>query len=393
MIKKLISLNLGIIIVLVLISPLAFAEESTKVIAWEDLEKKLREENLSSKAFEESINSIETINYTNMYYNLKNQLNQLSAAQDFLVLTGQSEKVLTIAQTATSLRTTYEDIENGKLQRDSENAINQLRDAQNQVVLAGQSLYINILSLERSLHDGERGLEALERSLTEMRLRKEFGQVSDKTVADIEKKHSDVISNLKSLRNSIFSCKAQLQLLIGYDPDGMIELGALPEIIGTESSNFDFEKDLISAKEKSSILKNAKIVLEKSEENYRDSEKSFVSGNLLGYQRDSARYTYEAEKLNYESTVRSFELSFKEIYLSVLNYEQILENKIENVKYNEKQVKIAEKNYELGRISYFALLAAKDSLETAKSEMSAAQSDVFAALNRYNAAIEYGIVS
>ena len=123
-----------------------FAEEAipTNKITWDELETRIREENLSSKAFEENINSIETVDYTNMYYSLKKQMNQLSTAQEFLFLTGQIEKVNSLAQSATALRSTYEDIRDGKLQRDSKNAVSQLRDAQNQMVLAGQSLYINI---------------------------------------------------------------------------------------------------------------------------------------------------------------------------------------------------------------------------------------------------------
>lgn len=395
MIKKTLFLLFGSLIILSFASNVAFATDDNvaDVITWEDLEEQIRRDNLSSKALEENINSIETIDYTNMYYSLRNQLNQLSTAQDFLVLTGQTENVLALSQTSTSLRTTYEDIRDGKLQRDSENVINQLRDAQNQVVLAGQSLYINILSMERSVADGNRGLQALERGLAELYLRKKFGQVSDSVIEDMQKSKADAINNLKTLQNSIASCKAQLQLLIGCEPTGKIELGALPDLSGDEDANFNYEEDLSLAKEKSSTLKNAKLSLEKAKESFEESEDSYVSGNLLGYQRDSAKYTYEAEKLNYESAVQNFEYSFNEIYRSVSSFKQIWKNKLEAVAYNERLVGIAETSYNLGRISYFQLLSARDALENAKSEALAAQSDTFSALNKYDAAIKYGIVS
>jgi len=395
MIKKLLLMSFCLVLILTSASNFAFAADvnTIETLTWEGLEEQIRKGNLSTKAFEENINSLETIDYTNMYYGLRNQLNQLSTAQDFLVLTGQTENALALSQTSSSLRTTYEDIKNGKLQRDSENAINQLRDAQNQVVLAGKTLYINILSMERSLEDGKRSVGALERTLSELYLRKSFGQVSDKVIEDMEKSKSDAESNLETLQNSIFSCKAQLQLLVGYEPTGEIELGALPDLVGNEDANFNYEEDLLAAKEKSSTLKNAEILLEKAKEDYEESEDSYVSGNILGYQRNSAKYTYEAEKLNYESAVQNFEYSFNEIYRSVSSFKQIWKNKLEAVAYNERLVGIAETSYNLGRISYFQLLSARDALENAKSEALAAQSDTFSALNKYDAAIKYGIVS
>ena len=369
-----------------------FAEEKTAdVITWDELEERIRKENLSSKAFEESINSIETVDYTNMFYSLKNQINQLAAAQEFMVLTGQQDKVNSLAQSATALRSTYEDIRDGKLQRDSENAVNQLRDAQNQFVAAGQTLYINILSMERSLKDGERGVASLERTLAELRLRRDFGQVSDKVVEDAEKALEDTLSKLQTLRSTIASCKAQLQIIIGCEPTGEIELGGLPEISGDEIADIDYESDLILAKERSYSLKNAKITLDKAEESYNDAENEFVSGNAQGYQKDSARYAFQAEKLNYESAVSNFEYSFKEIYRSLVDFGQILENKLNAVAYSERQLETAKIQYELGRISYFDLLSVQDELESAKSEADEAKSDFFTALNQYRNAVEYGI--
>ncbi len=392
MFRKMISAIVCAVFLLTLTVNSVFAEEKkTNTVTWAELEAKIRKENLSSKAFEESINSIETVNYTNMFYSLKNQINQLAAAQEFMVLTGQQDKVSSLAQSATALRATYEDIRDGKLQRDSENAVNQLRDAQNQFVLAGQTLYINILSMERSLKDGERGVQALERVLTELRLRKEYGQVSDKNIEDVEKNLSDTISGLQTLRSTISSCKAQLQIIIGCEPTGEIELGELPEISGNEISEIDYEADLVLAKEKSYALKNAKIALDKAEESYKDAETDFVGGNVLGYQRDSARYAFHAEKLNYDSAVNNFEYSFKEMYRTLADCRQILENKLNAVKYQERQLEIARTQYEFGRISYFDLLTAQDSLETAKSEASGAKSDFFTALNKYRNAVEYGI--
>ncbi|MBQ8003846.1 MAG: TolC family protein [Oscillospiraceae bacterium] len=363
----------------------------TGKITWETLEERVRAGSLSAQALEENIGSIETIDYTYLYNTMQKQLNELSAAQSFLLESGDREKLNSLNSTMASLRNTYEDIRDGKLQRDSKDAANQLRDMQNRVVIGTQSLYINILSLEQSLRDGERGLEALERTLTELRLRHTLGQVSAIKVAELERARDDTQCQLDTLKTTISSLKAQLQLLIGEAPTGEAELSPLPEINKNSVSESEHEANLIIAKEKSVAISSSKIALEKAEEEVSDKNSDYLSGSIKRYELTIAEHSKASAELSYRSEIQNFEYAFNELSRTLENSRQVLENKKAASVYQQKLLEISEKQYALGRISYFALLSARDNAESAVSAVSAAERDLFTAYNNYSNAVKYGI--
>ena len=396
--KKLLSRALSAFLsITLLLAPVSAttepAEDSTTKLSWEELEEKIKNGSPGYQMLDKNISSIEIVDYTYLYNSMQKQLNELSAAQSFLIESGDREKLNTLNATMAALRNTYEDIRDGKLQRDSDDAVNKLRDMQSQVVYAGQTLYITTLSLEQSLADGERGLSALQRTLTEMRLRHSLGQVSAMTVKELERTYEDTKSQLNTLENTILSCKAQLQLLIGESPTGKAELEALPIATADEISALDPEADLISAKEKNYSISTAAIALEKAEEKVSDLNSDYLSGSVKRYELTSAEHSRDAAKISHLSAVRNFEFSFRELYRSVLNCMQVAENKKAAAEYQKQLLTLSEKQYSLGRISYFALLKAQDNTDNALSAAESAERDLFSALNNYRNAIKYGFVS
>ena len=384
------------IVAMMTFSPVSASEEKTDNtsgrIVWEELEKRIRTGNLNSLALDKNVGSIEVVDYDYLYNSLQKQLREISSAQSFFAETGNYEGLSTLNQSVASMRSTYEDIKAGKLQRDSENAVKQLRDAQNQVVTAGQMLYINILDMEQSLIDGERGIETLDRKLKELRLRCEFGQVSKTTVEELEYTRANTVSTLDTLRSTISSCKAQLQLLIGETPTGEAEMGELPVLSGNETEGIEVEADLILAKEKNWNINNAAITVEKAKEDVDAIKKEYINGDAKGYQMMALQRTAEAAELTYRATVGDFEFSFREAFRQMRNAKQVLENKNSAVEYQKKKLALSKKQYELGRLSYFSYLDAQDDLKKAESEAKSAERDVFTALNKYNNAVKYGII-
>lgn len=362
-------------------------------LSWDELEEKIKTGSPSYQMLDKNISSIEIVDYTYLYNSMQKQLNELSSMQSYLLESGDREKLNTLNSSMAALRNTYEDIRDGKLQRDSDDAVNQLRNMQSQVVYAGQTLYITILSLEQSLADGERGLAALRRALTEMRLRHSLGQVSDMTVKELERRYEDTESQLKTLESTIFSCKAQLQLLIGESPTGETELESLPTVSADEISSLTPESDLVSAKEKNYSISTAAVALEKAEEKVSDLNSDYLSGSVKRYELTSAEHTRDAAKISHLSAVQNFEFTFRELYRSVLNCMQISENKKAAAEYQQQLLVLSEKQYELGRISYFALLTAQDNAKNAISAAESAERDLFSALNSYRNAVKYGFVS
>ena len=369
------------------------SDTSASTLSWEKLEEQIKAKSPSYQILDKNISSIEIVDYTYLYNSMQKQLNELSSMQSYLLESGDREKLNTLNSSMAALRNTYEDIRDGKLQRDSDDAVNKLRDMQNQVLSAGQTLYITILSLEQSLADGERGLSALQRALTEMQLRHTLGQVSDIKLKELERKYDDTKSQLKTLENTITSLKAQLQLLIGEAPTGEAELEALPPVSVDEISSLTPETDLIAAKEKNYSISTAAVALEKAEEDVSDKNSDYLSGSIKRYELTSAEHTRDAAKLSLISAEQSFEFSFRNLHRSVLNYLQIWENKKATAEYQQQLLALSEKQYELGRISYFALLNAQDNASNALSDAESAERDLFSALNNYRNAVMYGFVN
>ena len=369
------------------------SDTSASTLSWEKLEEQIKAKSPSYQILDKNISSIEIVDYTYLYNSMQKQLNELSSMQSFLLESGDREKLNTLNSSMAALRNTYEDIRDGKLQRDSDDAVNQLRNMQNQVLSAGQTLYITILSLEQSLADGERGLSALQRALTEMQLRHTLGQVSDIKLKELERKYDDTKSQLKTLENTITSLKAQLQLLIGEAPTGEAELEELPAVVTDEISSLTPETDLIAAKEKNYSISTAAVALEKAEEDVSDKNSDYLSGSIKRYELTSAEHTRDAAKLSLFSAEQNFEFSFRNLHRSVLNYLQIWENKKATAEYQQQLLALSEKQYELGRISYFALLNAQDNASNALSDAESAERDLFSALNNYRNAVMYGFVN
>jgi len=394
--NKIISGIMAFAIACTLIIPhICYADnaESTSQITWDGLEDRIRGGNLTLQALDENISSIELIDYDSLYNSMKLQLNEISTAQSFLAEFGDFTSLNTLNQSIASLRTTYEDIRDGKLQRDSDAAVNQLRNAQDQVVIAGQGLYIGILSMEQSLSDGERGLQTIERSLSELRLRHTLGQVSAKTVSELERTYDDTKSQLDTLRNTIATYKSQLQLLMGEEPSGELMLAPLPSVTGEELADIDCEADLTEAKKKSYDIRSAEIALEKAQEELDEKNADYISGGIKRYQVMQAAHSRDAADLTRRSTELDFELSFRNAHRSLQNSLQSWKNKASAVSHQKKLLQIAEKQFSLGRISRFALLTARDNLAGAQSAEETARRDYFTALNNYNNALEFGILN
>lgn len=381
-----------------LLTPALAAEPAETVetdgpeLTWEELDERILAGSLNVRILDENIGSIEAIDYEMMEDQLRRQLNQIADAQWFMIQTGNSASASSLDETYSSLREVFDDIRDGDLQKDYADAVRQIEDGIHQVLAAGESLYINVVSLEASLEDGNRGLAALDRSLEELRLRRDLGQVSDQQVAALEQTRADTVSQLRTLETTIATYKSQLQVLIGEEPTGELTLGPLPEEAALEWTEPDYEADLAAAKEASWTLYNASLTLEDAEETWKDARRDYY-GSYYRYQYDMAEHTWNAAQTTYESAVQDFETSFRTLYDSLADYEQVWENKQAALDYQQTVLNTTRTQYERGMVSHSALLTAEDDLAAAQSEAESAWRDLFNARNNYRLAVDYGILA
>lgn len=378
------------------------AEETAQTAP--DAEGTLRFENLSARmktgyytvmSLEENIAAIECIDYDKMYEDLRDGLNQIAEAQWMMLQipgAGETYTYKSLQDQYDTLRKTFDDIKDGKLQQDNADLVRQLRDAENQLLMAGQTLYINLLGLEDQSAALTRQTAALDRTIEEVKLRYELGQVSAMTLQQTEAGKAQAESGKAAIDAAAAQLRRQLNAMIGEELTAPLTLNALPEVTAEQLAAMDVEKDMEKAKAVSYDLYAAKLTLEDADEEYKD------KAGDLGYNEDNYEYIavkhrWQAAQYTYNAAVQNFELSFRSLYDSVQSYASALNAAKVSLECERSDLAAAQLRYEQGTISENALHTAEDELYTAQDTVSGAERDLFTAYNNYCWAVDYGLLA
>ena len=365
------------------------AEETAQTAP--DAEGTLRFENLSARmktgyytvmSLEENIAAIECIDYDKMYEDLRDNLNLIADYQWGMIQAGQSGSYAyeTLEQRYNNARKTFDDIKDGKLQKDYADTVRQLRNMQDSLTAMGESLYVNLLSLEDQSAALIRQTAALDRTIEEVKLRYELGQVSAMTLQQTEAGKAQVESGKAAIDAAVAQLRRQLNAMIGEELTAPLTLNALPEVTAEQLAAMDVEKDLEKAKAASYDLYAAKLTLEDAHEEYKD------KAGDLGYNKDNYEYIavkhqWQAAQYTYNAAVQNFELSFRSLYDSVQSYASALNAAKVSLECERSDLAAAQLKYEQGTISENALHTAEDELYTAQDTVSGAERDLFTAYN------------
>ena len=378
------------------------AEETAQTAP--DAEGTLRFENLSARmktgyytvmSLEENIAAIECIDYDKMYEDLRDGLNQIAEAQWMMLQipgAGETYTYKSLQDQYDTLRKTFDDIKDGKLQQDNADLVRQLRDAENQLLMAGQTLYINLLGLEDQSAALTRQTAALDRTIEEAKLRYELGQVSAMTLQQTEAGKAQVESGKAAIDAAVAQLRRQLNAMTGEELTAPLTLNALPGVTAEQLASMDVEKDLEKAKAVSYDLYAAKLTLDDADEEYKD------KAGDLGYNEDNYEYIavkhrWQAAQYTYNAAVQNFELSFRSLYDSVQSYASALNAAKVSLECERSDLAAAQLRYEQGTISENALHTAEDELYTAQDTVSGAERDLFTAYNNYRWAVDYGLLA
>lgn len=374
-------------------------EDDFRYLAFEDLRDRVLEGSLTARMLQESIASIDAMDYTDMYKSLNAQMSSLEAAQKMYAQIPVSTPmegamqgfiISNLASSYASLSANVSDLASGKLQKDSAAARKQLKNAQDLTVVGAESLYFAILELEQTKGTLQRNLAALDRSLQEMELRYELGQVSALTLEQVRNGRATLQSNLSTLEMNLRRCKLQMQSMTGASLNGSLVLGPLPALEQGLIDCMDYKPDLREAKDRSYDLFAAKKKLDEASDSYDDTRASYAQNT---YNVRSARHTYEAALYEYKMAEQTFEMNFRGAFDSVKDYQQVLNSAQTSLAFQESTYASMELKYRQGNISHNALLDAEDQLTEAKDAVETARRNLFTAYRTYYWAVNYGVMS
>ena len=371
------------------------APDAADTLRFENLSARMKTGYYTVMSLEENIAAIECIDYDKMYEDLRDGLNQIAEAQWMMLQipgAGETYTYKSLQDQYDTLRKTFDDIKDGKLQQDNADLVRQLRDAENQLLMAGQTLYINLLGLEDQSTALTRQTAALDRTIEEVKLRYELGQVSAMTLQQTEAGKARVESGKAAIDAAVAQLRRQLNAMTGEELTAPLTLNALPEVTAEQLASMDVEKDLEKAKAVSYDLYAAKLTLEDADEEYKD------KAGDLGYNEDNYEYIavkhrWQAAQYTYNAAVQNFELSFRSLYDSVQSYASALNAAKVSLECERSDLAAAQLRYEQGTISENALHTAEDELYTAQDTVSGAERDLFTAYNNYRWAVDYGLLA
>lgn len=374
-------------------------EDDFRYLAFEDLRDRVLEGSLTAKMLEESIASIDAMDYTQMYLDLSTQLTGLEAAQQMYAqipvatpMEGamQGYVISNLASSFGAITSTMSDLTTGKLQRDSAAAKRQLKNAQDQMVVGAESLYFAILELEQTKDVLQRNLAAVNRSLEEMELRYKLGQISALTLEQVKNGKATLQSNLSTLEMNLRRCKLQMQSMVGASLNGSLVLGPLPELSQGLIDSMTYEQDLAEARSHSYDLFAARKKLDEASDTFDDANDANAR-NTYSYR--TSRHTYEAAKYEYQMSEQNFEMNFRNAFDSVKDYQQVLNSARTSLAFQESSYASMELKYRQGTISQNALLDAQDDLNEAKDAVATARRNLFTAFRTYYWAVNYGVMN
>lgn len=390
--------------------------DAAGTLSFENLGTRMKEKSYALLALEESIALVESTDYEKVEQELRDGLNEIADAQWKMTALGSAGAMAHDATLATqaaigavgtavgslanqSLRTQYDalrerfdDVRDGKLQRDNEGVVRQLKSVEDNTVQMMQNVYITLLGLEEQSAALARQDAALDRTLAELELRYQLGQISTMTLEQAKAGKIQLESGKATLDMNITALRRQLNAMVGEELTAPLTLGALPAVTAEQLSAMDVEKDLEKAKAASYDLYAAKKTLDDADEEYDDSgAKSYY--NERDYKKVQARHKWQSAQYTYNATVQKYELTFRSLCDKVKDCAQILSAAKVSLECERSDLAAAQLKYEQGTISENALHTAEDELYTAQDTVSGAERDLFTAYNNYRWAVDYGLLA
>ena len=403
------------------------APDAAGTLSFENLGARMKEKSYALLALEESIALVESTDYEKVEQELRDGLNEIADAQWGMTALGSAgtaalSKVPTtegspdasdyalagavntvgaaVGRLASqslqtqydALRERFDDVRDGKLQRDNEGVVRQLKNMEDSTIQMAQSAYITLLGLEEQSAALARQDAALDRTLAELELRYQLGQISTMTLEQAKAGKIQLESGKATLDMNITALRRQLNAMVGEELTAPLTLGALPAVTAEQLSAMDVEKDLEKAKAASYDLYAAKKTLDDADEEYDDSgAKSYY--NERDYKKVQARHKWQSAQYTYNATVQKYELTFRSLCDKVKDCAQILSAAKVSLECERSDLAAAQLKYEQGTISENALHTAEDELYTAQDTVSGAERDLFTAYNNYRWAVECGLLA
>jgi len=404
---------------------LAPSEDPEGTVSFENLEARVREHNLTMLALDENLNAIDAVDLEEMREGLTQAVDMLQTQKDqlqglvdgvssvldkigtvldklclnseivgvaeFFLLAYPQSTIMTLDTQLATCQDTIDQIDNGIIEEQTDDAAAQITNAQNQIVMGAQTLYVSLLGLEQTQQNLQRSLAALDRTVAELNVRYEMGQISALTLAEVQSGRTTLLSGMQTLEMNLTGLRRQLEAMLGLEETpGTIQLAPLQAVTAEELAEMDFEADLKQVKKRSYTLESAENAWHDAADSYHELRDTDTAAD---YEVDAARYSMRAADLSRQAAEQTLELSFAALWDQIADQQQVLAAAQTALAVQQDTYAAARLKYEQGALSYNKLCDAADTLESARDTVETEQIDLFTAMNTYRWAVKHGILN
>lgn len=374
----------------------AYVPDEVGYVSFENIERRMYKENLKIAMMDATLDTLDSLDYDDIKKQLQAGLSmiddQVLVLQQAAALepVGAQFAIMTLEAQAEELEEQLKAIKNGTLQDESSSAAAQLEAGRDSLVMAGETIFLALKAMETQEGALQRQLASLNRTVEELELRYQMGQVSALQLAEVKAGRTSLVSGMKTLQMNIEIYKSQLEQFLGAKITGEITLGPVPEVTQAQIDAMDVEADWKVCKRQNYDIYAAEVAMDKADAELTQAKKDYDEDS---YEYRAAENSAEAAECTYDDTLQTKELSFRTLYAQVLDCQQILEAAKVSLQCEEESFKASQLKYEQGTISHNALLTAQDELTTAQETVENAANDLFAAYNTYCWAAGHGILN
>ena len=196
-------------------------------------------------------------------------------------------------------------------------------------------------------------------------------------VRQLESGRGSLASGLETLRMNMTGLRMNLEMMLGEEIDGTLEVGQLPRVTEEQLSTLDLEKDL------KKVLRTSPDI-QAADDRVWELRKADTGSKMTDYLIDAA-------EAGVKSTEYQVEVKFRALYAQLQDNRQALAAvstalEVARLAYDAEALK-----YERGSISNHVLLDAKDTLQDAKDAVAKAENTLFSTYNQYQWAVKHGL--
>ena len=358
-------------------------------LSFENLQKRVSENYYVMLDKQEDIKNLEEQDYEWQIESLRRQINEIHRDVSSVA---QSMGVWATADSFTALLSQMEQYQKGKVQENDEFKLRSARNLQNMTLITAELQYIQMKGYEAQDDALSRTQEQTERTLEEMRLRHELGQISDLALKKAEVGLAQLVSNRETLRMGIDNGIMGIKAMVGVDLEAPLTLKDLPAVTAEQLSAMDLKKDLAAARERSFELYNA----QKQYDDYRKDGyiKTMVKGLPANHpQVVAAEHTLASLDYKNKDAQLQYERRFRTLFNTVKNDAQVLELQRLLVEEQEAELAASKLKFEQGNISQNTYSDAQNKLADAQDAVRTAERTLFSDYRRYQWAVDYGILN